>query len=139
MGEMSSEATHPSVTAAEMTREVRVAHRQFPDGGLVIPSLPICEGRRTLRLYERLSCWRCVDLMCRCKQRDNGPRIERLEKRLYRGAPRALLSSAARCRARPASRREKLASSRAAALDKYQGSGSRPRGNVCLIRLRANP
>ena len=24
--------------------------------------------------------------MCRCKQRDNGPRIERLEKRLYRGA-----------------------------------------------------
>jgi hypothetical protein len=40
MGEMSSEATHPSVTTAGMTREVRVAHRKFPDGGLVIPSLP---------------------------------------------------------------------------------------------------
>jgi hypothetical protein len=40
MGEMSSEPTHPSVTIAGMTREVRVAHRKFPDGGLVIPSLP---------------------------------------------------------------------------------------------------
>jgi len=40
MGEVSSEATHPSVTIAGMTLEVRVVHRKFPDGGLVIPSLP---------------------------------------------------------------------------------------------------
>jgi hypothetical protein len=39
MGEVSSEATHPSVTTAGMTREVRVAHRKFPDGGWVIASL----------------------------------------------------------------------------------------------------
>jgi hypothetical protein len=64
---------------------------------------------------------RCVDLLCRCKQRDNGPRIERLEKRVRRGAPRAPSSSAAKVRSPGRQPARELASSSAAALDKYQG------------------
>jgi hypothetical protein len=74
--------------------------------------------------------------MCRCKQRDNGPRIERLEKRLYRGAPRACIErSQVQSPARQPAR--ELASLSAAALDKYQEAIEARQ--CCLIRLRANP
>jgi hypothetical protein len=140
MGEVSSEATHPSVTIAGMTPEVRVANANFPTADWSFLRCPIRERRRTLRLYERLSCWRCVDLMCRCKQRDNGPRIDRLEKRLDRGVPRARLY-----RAQPGAepgppadvRNSRHRAPRRSTNTK--GKRSRPRGNVCLIRLRANP
>jgi hypothetical protein len=96
---------------------------------------PICERRRTLRLYERLSCWRCVDLMCRCKQRDNGPRIERLEKRLYR------VRTARLYRAQPGAEPGPPAGARnsrhrAPTNTKEAIEAAR---QCCLIRLRANP
>ena len=59
-----------------MTREVRVAHRKFPDGGVVIPSLPDLRKTANAQIERTAFIWRCVDLMCRCKQRDNGPRME---------------------------------------------------------------
>jgi hypothetical protein len=135
MGEVSSEATHPSVTTAGMTREVRVANANFPTAAGSLLRCPICERRRALRLYERLSCWRCVDLMCRCKQRDNGPRIELLEKRLYR------VRTARLYRAQPGAEPGPPAGARnsrhrAPTNTKEAIEAAR---QCCLIRLRANP
>ena len=83
-GQVSADATQVRVTIAGLSREVRVVHRLFPNGGAWSFFLcPNCGRRaRVLRLYEKLACWRCVGLMYRCQQGDKTGRIERLRKLL---------------------------------------------------------
>jgi hypothetical protein len=88
--EVSADATRVCVTVAGVTREVRVVHRKFPNGGSWSFFLcPQCSRRaRVLRLCEGLACWRCVGLMYRCQLGEKSGRVARLEKLLYGGSAR---------------------------------------------------
>jgi hypothetical protein len=89
-GQVLGATTRVCVSIAGLSREVRVVHRKFPNGGSWSFFLPVCGRRaRILRLYERLACWRCAGLMYRCQQGDKIGRIERLRKLLY-GSPARL-------------------------------------------------
>jgi hypothetical protein len=84
------------VSIAGLSRDVRVVHGRFPNGGdWAFFICPECGRRaRVLRLYEKLACWRCTrqggrPLMYRCQQGDKSGRIERLRKLL--GSPAARL------------------------------------------------
>jgi hypothetical protein len=91
LGQVTADMTRVCVTIAGLTREVRVTHRKFPNGGSWSFFLcPSCGRRaRVLRLYEKLACWRCAGLLYRCQQGDKTARIERLKKLLY-GEPARL-------------------------------------------------
>lgn len=87
------------VEIAGVLREVRLSHRRFPNGGgwsfFLCPS---CGRRcRTLKLFERLACWRCTRagspprrLPYRCERKDRAGRIERLTALLYSEEPARL-------------------------------------------------
>ena len=84
--------TSIEIAFGELTREVRLTHRHFPQGGSWSFFLcPSCSRRvRTLRLYDgRLVCCWCDGLLYRChtEGRGTGESIERLRQRLYGDKP----------------------------------------------------
>jgi hypothetical protein len=86
-----------SVTIAGLSREVRLSHMRFPNGGgwsfFICPS---CGRRaRVLKLFEKIACWRCTrsgsrsrPLLYRVQQGDKAGRIVRLRERLRSGPAR---------------------------------------------------
>jgi hypothetical protein len=92
LGQVTADMTRVCVTIAGLTREVRVTHRKFPNGGSWSFFLcPSCGRRaRVLRLYEKLACWRCVGLPYQCQRGDKSGRLERLRQRLYGDEPARL-------------------------------------------------
>ena len=97
LNEVTEEMARVRVTIAGASREVRLPHMRFPNGGgwsfFLCPS---CGRRaRVLKLYERIACWRCTrlgpssrPLPWRIKLGDRSQRIERLRERLCGGAAR---------------------------------------------------
>ena len=85
-GAITPDSLSVKVCFGDLEREVRVAHRHFPNGGgwsfFLCPS---CSRRvRTLRLYDgRVVCRWCDGLFYRCQVRDSTNRIERLRQALY--------------------------------------------------------
>ena len=95
LGEVTEEMARVRVTVAGVSREVRLWHLHFPNGGGWSFFLcPVCGRRaRVLKLNERIACWRCTRsgdperrLVYRVEQGDRAQRIERLRQRLC-GAP----------------------------------------------------
>jgi hypothetical protein len=97
LGEVREDMARVRVTIARASREVRLSHMRFPNGGgwsfFLCPS---CGRRaRVLKLYERIACWRCSrlgfssrPLPWRIKLGDRSQRIERLRERLQGGPAR---------------------------------------------------
>jgi hypothetical protein len=95
LGEVKEEMGSVRVTIGEVSREVRLSHLHFPNGGgwsfFVRPS---CGRRaRVLKLFEQIACWRCTRsegrrLCYRIQQGDRTQRIGRLRERLQGGAAR---------------------------------------------------
>jgi hypothetical protein len=95
LGEVTEAMERARVEIAGVTREVRLSHLRFPNGGgwsfFICPS---CGRRaRVLKLFEKIACWRCTvsgsrRLRYRCQLGDGGPRIERLRERLHGGPAR---------------------------------------------------
>ena len=95
LDEVTEEMARVRVTIAGVSREVRLSHLRFPNGGgwsfFICPS---CGRRaRVLKLYERIACWRCTrlegrPLAYRVWQGDKAGRIERLRERLQGGPAR---------------------------------------------------
>ena len=62
LGEVTEEMARVRVTIAGVSREVRLWHLRFPNGGgwsfFLCPS---CGRRaRVLKLFEKIACWRCT-------------------------------------------------------------------------------
>jgi hypothetical protein len=96
LGEVTEDMASVRVTIGEVSREVRLSHMRFPNGGGW--SFFICSscGRRSrvLKLFEKISCWRCArfegkPLPYRVELGDRTQRIERLRQRLDGGPARA--------------------------------------------------
>jgi hypothetical protein len=97
LGEVTEEMGSVRVTIGEVSREVRLSHMHFPNGGgwsfFLCPSC----GKRApvLKLFEKIACWRCTrsgssrPLPWRVQQGDRTQRIERLRARLQGGPARA--------------------------------------------------
>jgi hypothetical protein len=96
LGRVTEEMTSVRVTIGEVSREVRLSHMRFPNGGgwsfFLCPSC----GRhaRVLKLFEKIACWRCTrsegkPLPYRVRQGDRTGRIERLLEKLNGGPARA--------------------------------------------------
>jgi hypothetical protein len=90
LGEVTDALGSVRVTIAGMSREVRLSHLRFPNGGgwsfFLCPS---CGRRaRVLRLFEKIACWRCTcsgssqPLRYRVQEGDNAQRLERLREKL---------------------------------------------------------
>ncbi len=95
LGEVTEDMARVRVTIAGVSREVRLWHLRFPNGGgwsfFLCPSCG--RGARVLKLFERIACWRCTrfegrPLPYRVRQGDRAGRIERLRERLYGGPAR---------------------------------------------------
>jgi hypothetical protein len=62
LGEVTEDMGSVGVTIGEVSREVRLSHLRFPNGGgwsfFLCPS---CGRRaRVLKLFEKIACWRCT-------------------------------------------------------------------------------
>jgi hypothetical protein len=96
LGAVTEDMASVRVTIGEVSREVRLSHRRFPNGGgwsfFLCPS---CGRRaRVLKLFERIACWRCTKfegkpLPHRVQLGDRSQRIKRLRQRLDGGPSRA--------------------------------------------------
>jgi hypothetical protein len=96
LGAVTDDMARVRVTIAEVSREVRLSHMRFPNGGgwsfFLCPSC----GRqaRVLKLFEKIACWRCTrlegkPLPYRVQLGDRSERIKRLREKLNGGAARA--------------------------------------------------
>jgi hypothetical protein len=97
LGEVTEAMRSVHVTIAGVTREVRLWHLRFPNGGgWSFFICPACGRRaRVLKLFEKVACWRCTvageptrRLPYRVKLGDSEPRIARLREKLYGGPAR---------------------------------------------------
>ena len=96
LGAVTEDMASVRVTIGEVSREVRLSHMRFPNGGgwsfFLCPS---CGRRaRVLKLFERIACWRCTrlegrPLPYRVQLGDRSGRIKRLRQRLNGGPARA--------------------------------------------------
>jgi hypothetical protein len=96
LGAVTKDMASVRVTIGEVSREVRLSHMRFPNGGgwsfFVCPS---CGRRaRVLKLFEKIACWRCTrlegkPLPYRVQLGDRSERIKRLREKLNGGAARA--------------------------------------------------
>jgi hypothetical protein len=95
LGEVTEEMRSVRVTIGEVSREVRLSHMRFPNGGgwsfFICPSC----GRqaRVLKLFEKIACKRCTGfdgspLPYRVELGDKSGRIARLRARLQGGPAR---------------------------------------------------
>jgi hypothetical protein len=95
LGAVTEDMASVRVAIGEVSREVRLSHMRFPNGGgwsfFLCPS---CGRRaRVLKLFERIACWRCTrfegkPLPYRVQLGDRSQRIERLQQRLDGGPAR---------------------------------------------------
>jgi hypothetical protein len=96
LGVVTEDMASVRVTIGEVSREVRLSHMRFPNGGgwsfFLCPS---CGRRaRVLKLFEKIACWRCTrlegkPLPYRVQLGDRSGRIERLRQKLNVGPARA--------------------------------------------------